>query len=76
VSRAALDQEGLASGDEESTGVTGLDSVVGTGAIVSDGELVEELHAPTNNAAATINMARAALIRVLLVLGGRPSLGP
>ena len=42
--------------------MTGLDSVVGTGAIDVDGELDDELHAPTNSAAATINMARAALM--------------
>jgi hypothetical protein len=49
-----LDQDGLAAGDD-STGVTGLDPVVGDG-------LDDELHAPTNSAAATISMARTALM--------------
>jgi hypothetical protein len=48
--------------------VTGLASNDGA-AIVGDG-LDDELHAPTSNAAATINMARTALIEDLLVLGG------
>ena len=55
-----LDQDGLGAA-EDSTGVTGLDSVDGSGAVVGDG-LDDELHAPTNRAAATINMARTALI--------------
>jgi hypothetical protein len=58
-----LDQEALGAGDDESTGVTGLDSVVGIGAIDVDGELDEELHAPTKRAAATISMARTALMK-------------
>lgn len=70
----SLDQDGLASGDEESTGVTGLDSVVGTGAMDVDGELDDELHAPTNSAAATINIARTALIgRFSSCLGFTPA---
>jgi hypothetical protein len=64
-----LDQDGLGAA-EDSTGVTGLDSVDGA-TIVGDG-LDDELHAPTNNAAATINMARTALMQDLLVLGGSP----
>jgi hypothetical protein len=53
--------------------VTGLDCVVGTGATVVDGELDEELHAPTNSAAATINMARTALMREFSsCFGGSP----
>ena len=52
-----FDQDGLGAA-EDSTGVTGLvDSVD----VVGDG-LDDELHAPTNSAAATINMARTALI--------------
>jgi hypothetical protein len=56
-----LDQDGLAAG-EDSTGVTGLVSVVGTGAMVGDSEPDVELHAPTNSAAATMNMARTAFM--------------
>jgi hypothetical protein len=63
----SLDQDGLGAADD-STGVTGLASNDGA-AIVGDG-LDDELHAPTSNAAATINMARTALIEDLLVLGG------
>jgi hypothetical protein len=71
----ALDQDGLGAA-EDSTGVTGLDSVVGTGAMVSDGELDDELHAPTNIAVATINMARTALMTGFSsCLGVRPTLG-
>ena len=54
-----VDQDGLGAA-EDSTGVTGLDSVDGA-AVVGDG-LDDELHAPTNSAAATINMARTALM--------------
>src|SRR5436190_6609324 len=54
---SALDQDGLAAGE-----VTGLDSVDGAGTTVGDVLLDDELHAPTNSAAATINMARTALM--------------
>jgi hypothetical protein len=68
VCRRELDQDGLGAA-EDSTGTTGLDSTDGAGAIVGDG-LDDELQAPTNSAAATINIARTALMKDLLVLGG------
>ena len=68
--------DGLAAGDD-STGLAGLDTVVGTGAMVGVVEVDDELHAPTNSAAATISMARTALMTGSPRAWGFPStLGP